>query len=283
MKVGFLGFGEVASTLSGWFKDAGVEVYTSLENRSVKTQVLAEDCGVNTCKDNKTLAEISDILISAVTPAEAVNVAREVGKHVKGIYVDVNNISPGTAKEALGYIENGKTVDAAIIGGIKKEGIQVQIVASGSYAEQFSSLNQYGLNIKVISPDLGKAKTLKMLRSSYTKGVSALLFESLYLAYQMGLDEEFMKCLESTECPGFRESTLSRVKNSAYHAERKSQEMEEVLKFIEDYSKLELTDEDECLSMIKATGEFFKYISNKIELDERPNYKKLFESFKSKN
>jgi cell fate (sporulation/competence/biofilm development) regulator YlbF (YheA/YmcA/DUF963 family) len=59
--------------------------------------------------------------------------------------------------------------------------------------------------------------------------------------------------------------------------------MEEVLKFIEDYSKLELTDEDECLSMIKATGEFFKYISNKIELDERPNYKELFESFKSKN
>jgi 3-hydroxyisobutyrate dehydrogenase-like beta-hydroxyacid dehydrogenase len=279
MKVGFLGFGEVASAFSGWLKEAGVEVYTSLKNRSVKTQVLAEDCGVNTCKDNKTLAEISDILISAVTPAEAVNVAREVGKHVKGIYVDVNNISPGTAKEALGYIENGKTVDAAIIGGIKKEGIQVQIVASGSYAEQFSSLKQYGLNIKVISPDLGKAKTLKMLRSSYTKGVSALLLESLYSAYQMGLDEELMKCLESTECPGFRESALSRVKNSAYHAERKSQEMEEVIKFMKEQSQLGSTEEDEHPSMIEASGEYFKYISRIIELDKKPDsLKELFKS-----
>lgn len=282
MKVGFFGFGEVASTISKWLKDEGVEVYTSLENRSVKTQVLAEDCGINICRDNKTLAEISDILISAVTPAEAVNITREVGKYVKGIYVDVNNISPGTAEKALGYIEDGKTVDAAIIGGIQKEGIKMQIVASGSYAEQFSRLNQYGLNIKVISADLGKAKALKMLRSSYTKGVSALLLESLYLAYEMGLDEEFLKCLESTECPGFRESALSRVKNSAYHADRKSQEMEEVLKFMIDHNELERVDEDEHPSMIKSSGKFFKYISKIIELDEKPDsLKKLFKSFKS--
>ncbi len=283
MKVGFLGFGEVASALSGWLKDAGVEVYTSLEGRSDKTRARAKNYGVKVCKDNKSLAEISDILISAVTPAEAVNIAKDVGKYTRGIYVDVNNISPQTAKEALDCMENGKTADAAIIGGIKKEGIKVLILVSGSHAEQFSRLNQYGLNIKVIAPEIGKAKALKMLRSSYTKGVSALLLETLYLANEMGLDNEFLRCLEATECPGFRESALSRIKNSTYHAQRKSQEMEEVLKFIEDYSKLELTDEDECLSMIKATGEFFKYISNKIELDERPNYKELFESFKSKN
>lgn len=279
MKVGFLGFGEVASAFSGWLKEAGVEVYTSIENRSSKTQVLAEDYGVNICKDNKTLATISDILISAVTPAEALNVAREVGKYVNGVYIDVNNISPQTVKEALGYIENGKTVDAAIIGGIQKEGIKVQIIASGTYAKQFSNLNQYGLNIKVISPHLGKAKALKMLRSSYTKGVSALLLESLYSAHKMGLDEEFLNCLESTECPGFRESALSRVKNSAYHAERKSQEMEEVIKFMKEQSQLGSTEEDEHPSMIKSSGEYFKYISRIIELDKKPDsLKELFKS-----
>jgi 3-hydroxyisobutyrate dehydrogenase-like beta-hydroxyacid dehydrogenase len=280
MKVGFLGFGEVASAFSGWLKEASVEVYTSIENRSSKTQVLAEDYGVNICKDNKTLATMSDILISAVTPAEALNVAREVGKYVNGVYVDVNNISPQTVKESLGYIENGKTVDAAIIGGIQKEGIKVQIIASGTYAKQFSNLNQYGLNIKVISPHLGKAKALKMLRSSYTKGVSALLLESLYSAYKMGLDEEFLKCLESTECPGFRKSALSRVKNSAYHAERKSQEMGEVIKFMKEQSQLGSTEEDEHPSMIKASGEYFKYISGIIELDKKPDsLKELFKSF----
>lgn len=281
MKVGFLGFGEVASALSVWLKEAGAEVYTSIENRSNKTQDLAEDCGVNICSHNKALVEISDILISAVTPAEALNIAKEVGKHVKGIYIDVNNISPGTVNEAMGYIENGKTVDAAIIGGIREEGIMVQIVASGSYAEQFSNLNQYGLNIKVISPYLGKAKALKMLRSSYTKGVSAVLLESLFFAHQLDLDQELLKCLESTECPDFRESSISRVKNSAYHAERKSQEMEEVLKFMKNLIKLEVIHEDEPPCMVKYTGEYFKYISEKIKLDKKPdNLKELFELLK---
>lgn len=281
MNVGFLGFGEVASNLSVWLKEAGADVYTSIENRSNKTQGLAKDCGVNICSDNKSMAEISDILISAVTPAEALNIAKEVGKYVKGIYIDVNNISPRTVNEAMGYIENGKTVDAAIMGGIEKEGIRVQIVASGSYAEQFSNLNQYGLNIRVISPDLGKAKALKMLRSSYTKGVSAVLLESLFFAHQLDLDQELLKCLESTECPDFRESSLSRVKNSAYHAERKSQEMEEVLKFMNNMRKLEVIHEDEHPCMVKSTGEYFKYISENMKLDKKPdNLKELFELLK---
>lgn len=279
MKVGFLGFGEVASTLSKWLKEEGVEVYTSLENRSSKTQSLAGECGVNICTDNKALAETSDILISAVTPVEAVNVAEEVGKYTRGIYVDMNNISPQTAKKALAHIENGKTVDAAVIGGIKKERKKVQILVSGSYGEEFSKLNQYGLNIKCISPDIGKAKALKMLRSSYTKGVSALILESLYLAYAMGLDEEFLKCLEKTEGAGFKESAISRIKNSAYHSQRKSEEMDEVIKFIEDSDVFESRDEHP--SMVKATREFFKYVTKVLELDDKPeDYKELFKSLK---
>lgn len=271
MKVGFLGFGEVASTISGWLTDGGVEVYTSLENRSPKTQKLARKYEVKICKDNKKVAEISDILISAVTPAEAVNVAREVGKYVKGVYVDINNISPQTVKKALTYIENCKTVDAAIMGGVRK---QIEIIASGSQATQFSILNRYGLNIKVISPDTGKAKALKMLRSYYTKGVSALLFESLYAAYQMGLDEELLKYLEKTEGPKFKKSAISRIKNTAYHAERKAQEMDELINFIQDY---------ENPLMARYTKESFENISQTIELDEKPeDYKEIFESLKDK-
>ncbi len=281
MKVGFLGFGEVASTLSKWLTDGGVEVYTSIENRSIKTQTLTKKYAINICEDNTTLAELSDILISAVTPAEAVNIAKEVGRNTRGIYVDINNISPQTVNEALGYIENGKTVDAAILGGIKREGIKVQIIASGSHVEQFRQLNQYGLNIKDIGPDIGKAKALKMLRSSYTKGVSALLLETLYSAHEMGLDEEFLKCLEITECPEFKKSALSRIKNSAYHARRKSQEMDEILKFMKDYGLLKLINENDHPSMVKSTQEYFRYISKTINLEKKPeSYKELFELFK---
>ena len=272
MKIGFLGFGEVASNISKWLKDSGLEIYTSLENRSQRTQDLVEKSGVNICENNKSLANISDILISAVTPDEAVNVAREIGKYSKGVYVDINNISPETAQKALEYIENGRTADAAIMGGIKKEGKKVQIIASGSHAEQFSQLNQYGMNIKVTSPHLGQSKALKMLRSAYTKGVSALIFESLYSAYKLDLDEELLECLKITEGPDFMKSALSRVISSAYHARRRAEEMDEVLSFISNYN-------DPIMS--KATMECFKNISKTVNQDiMAENYKDVFKSHK---
>lgn len=270
MKVGFLGFGEVASTLSTWLIESGAEVYTSIEGRSIKTQNLAKTSPVNIFKDDKTLAETSDILISAVVPAEAVKIAEKVGEHSKGIYIDINNISPKTVKNALDYIENDKTVDAAIMGGIKKEGKDVQIIASGNSAEEFSKLNNYGLNIKVIGPNIGQASALKMLRSSYTKGVSALLFESLYAAYQMDLGEEFLKYLEQTECPDFSKSATSRVISNVFHAERRAQEMDEVLKMLQEH-------EDPLMS--KAAAEFFRNLSKRVKLEKRPlDYEDILKS-----
>lgn len=296
MKVGFLGFGEVASTLSCMLKEGGAEVYTSLENRSNITLARARESGVNICVDNQALAELTDILISSVTPIEAVNVAKEVGKHVNGIYVDVNNISPHTASHALGYIENGKTVDAAIMGGVHKKGSPVLILASGNYAGKFSKLNNYGLNIKVLNHELGQAKALKMLRSYYTKGVSALLFESLFTAYNLGLDDEFLRCLEITECPGFKNLALSRIKNSTYHAQRKSQEMDEVYMFMNNYDigglKMDKDKfgrdkpikENQHATMVKSTRDFFKNISNIFKLKKKPeNYQELFKVLKNKH
>ncbi len=270
MKVGFIGFGEIASTLSKGLIDNGVEVYTSLEGRSIKTCSLVEEMSINICKDYKEVAMISDIIISAVVPAKAVEVAREIGKYSKAVYVDINNVSPKTVKKALSYIKNRKTADAAIMGSIKRNGIKVQIITSGNSATQFAKLNNYGLNIKIIGSEIGQASTLKMLRSSYTKGVSALLFESLYTAYKMNLDNEFLKCLELTECPGFRESAISRITSSGFHAARRAQEMEEVLEVMSEYHNL---------FMSKAASEFFKKISKKFDkIDKKfEDYQILFE------
>jgi len=270
MKVGFIGFGEVASTLSKGLIDNGVEVYTSLGGRSIKTCSLAEEMCINICKDYKEVAVISDIIISAVVPAKAVEVAREIGEYSNAVYVDINNVSPKTVKKALSYIKNRKTVDAAIMGSIKRNGIKVQIITSGKSAKQFAKLNNYGLNIKIIGSEIGQASTLKMLRSSYTKGISALLFESLYTAYKMDLDKEFLKCLELTECPGFRESAISRIISSGFHADRRAQEMEEVLEMMSDYDNPFIS---------RATAEFFKTLSKKLDkIDKKfEDYKNLFE------
>jgi 3-hydroxyisobutyrate dehydrogenase-like beta-hydroxyacid dehydrogenase len=234
LKVGFLGFGEVASTLSNGLLAQGVEISTCLEGRSQRSVELAKSTGVNLFDSLTELCESSDILLSAVVPAEAVSVAKTVGGSFDGVFVDLNNVSPGTVKEAFSHITNGKTVDGAIMGGIKN-GLGTPIIASGEFAADFAELNQYGMNIEVIGTEPGQASGLKMLRSAYTKGVSALLFETLYPAYKMGVDEVLLRYLNQTEGPHFKEASISRLKSSALHAQRRAQEMSEVHQFLSQY------------------------------------------------
>lgn len=268
MKIGFLGFGEVASTLAVGLLSQGADVFTCVEGRSLKTKKLAKKTDLDLCKSNRELAEASDILISSVTPSQTIKVAQEVGEYSKGIYVDINNVSPSTVKEALSFIKNGKTVDASIIGSVKK-GINVHILASGQHAGQFAELNQYGMNISVIGTGIGQASAIKMLRSSFTKGISALLFETLYSAYKMGINEEVLKYIAETECEGFKESAVSRIISSAVHSKRRAEEMEEVM---------DLISENRDAKMGKATQEFFKSLYKELgKLDKRPeNYKEIF-------
>ena len=275
MKVGFLGFGEVASTLAAGLLNNGAEVFTCIEGRSLKTKELAKETELNLCKSNQELAESCDILISAVTPYQAVKVAKEVGKHVKGVYIDINNISPSTAEDALSHIENGKTADASIIGSVRKNGLNVNILVSGPCANQFAELNHYGMNINVIGSEIGQASAIKLLRSSFTKGISALLFETLYSAYKMGIDEEVLKYIAETEGEGFRESAVSRIISSAVHSKRRAEEMGEVI---------ELISKSSDAKMSKATGEFFKQLYGEINgIDKRPDdYKEIFKIMEKK-
>ena len=276
MKIGFLGFGEVASTLAAGLLSSGADVATCVEGRSLKTKELAKETEINLCKSNRELAESSDILISAVTPFQAVKVAQEVGKYSEGIYVDINNISPSRAKEALSYIKNGKTADASIIGSVRKKGMEVPILVSGYCADQFAELNRYGMNINVIGDEIGQASAIKLLRSSFTKGISALLFETLYSAYKMGIDEEVLKYISETEGEGFKESAISRIISSAVHSRRRAEEMEEVVGLISKSSDAQMS---------KATEEFFKLLYEKISgIDRRPeDYKEIFEIIDKKN
>jgi len=272
MRVGFLGFGEVASTLSSGLMENGAEICTCLVDRSNRTRRITEKIGVEICESYKLLAENVDILISSVTPSNAVDVASMVGKHTNGIFVDINNVSPKTVNNALGMIENEKTVDASIIGSVVRKGVSVKVIASGRYAEDFAELNSYGMNISVVGHENGQASGIKLLRSAYTKGVSALLIESIYHGYKMGMDKEVLKYISETEGNDFMEAAISRIISSAVHAERRSEEMEQVV---------DMLSENQDPVMGKATEVFFKRLSKTFKRSEKmPNdYMELFNHF----
>jgi 3-hydroxyisobutyrate dehydrogenase-like beta-hydroxyacid dehydrogenase len=272
MRVGFLGFGEVASTLSSGLIQNGAEVYTCLVDRSIRTRKITEKTGVRIHRSYKLLAEDVDILISSVTPSNAVDVASMVGKHSNGIFVDINNVSPKTVNNALEMIENGKTVDAAIIGSVARKGVGVTVIAAGEYAEDFAELNNYGMNISVVGSENGQASGIKLLRSAYTKGVSALLIETIYHGYKMGIDKEVFKYISETEGNDFTDAAVSRIISSAVHAERRSEEMEQVV---------DMLSEKQDPVMGKATEEFFKRLCKTFKKSEKKpdDYREILDIF----
>ena len=281
MKVGFIGFGEVASTLSKGLLDNDVTVLTCLNGRSHTTKNKALEMGVTICNSNKELAETSEILISAVTPSTAVEVAREIGKYSTGIYVDINNVSPSTVQEALGQGEKiKKLVDAAIIGSVKRNGHNVQIIACGESAQDFAVLNDYGLNIKIMGTEIGNCSQIKMLRSSYTKGVSALLWETISAAYKMGIDEEVLEIIGETEGPQFKNSANSRLISSFKHAKRRYEEMDEVKNLLSDEIDPIMADAIEnTFEIIFNQNKIFNEDDNK-DLKSPMNFKSDFKSYK---
>jgi len=272
VKIGFLGFGEVASTLAKGLLEHGVEVSTCITGRSSKTVLKAEESGVNLFDSNAELAKNSDMLLSTVVPGQAVNVAQEIEGNFKGIYVDLNNVAPYTVKKCSKFLINCKLVDAAIIGSIRS-GLKTPIIASGKHSHEFAKLNDYGMNIEVIGDEIGQASSIKLLRSSFTKSIAALLFETMFAAYKMGLEEKVLEFISRTECPEFKDSSKSRIISSAYHSNRRLQEMEEIVQFLSDSNDL---------LMSRATLEFYENLDNNFDhFKKRPeDYQEIFNKLK---
>ena len=229
MIIGLIGFGKVAQNLVNLIKSDDITFVTSTENRSKKTIENIKNADVKVLDTFKEVASLADILISATSPKNAVNVAEEYGKYSNGIYLDLNNVSPDTTLEIGVHVNN--LVDGAIIGKIDSK--KPVLYLSGKMADNLMFLNEF-VDIKIISDKIGDASILKMLRSSYTKTLSALLIESAELAEKYDLKDEFFDTLTLTEGEDFRDKSYSRINNTLDNSKRKSEELEEIIEYFKE-------------------------------------------------
>jgi 3-hydroxyisobutyrate dehydrogenase-like beta-hydroxyacid dehydrogenase len=266
MKFGFIGFGEVSYTLSKILLSYGFEVLTSTEGRSKKTKDLVKSLDLNVLDSFEEVARQSDILISANSPQSALAVALKYGSLTDGLFLDFNNISPNTARQIENYLTDEHFIDSAIMGKVKSD--KLNFYFSGRKANEFvENMRNFikdndspGLevNIKVVSDEIGDVSKLKILRSSYTKGVSALLVETFETAEKLGLSEELWEILSLTENRDFEKSSKSRISNSYRASKRKHEELNEVLEFLDDVDK-----KRKSKIMALATREKFEKLKNR--------------------
>ena len=229
MIVGFIGFGKVSKNLTSLIKSEDIKFITSLKGRSKKTIGNVNESDIEVYDDFSDVASISDILISAASPKNALDIAKKYGKYCKGIYLDLNNISPKTALKISNYVDI--FVDGAVIGKIDSDNPVLYI--SGEHADSLLFLDKY-IKTKKVSDKIGDAAFLKLLRSSYTKAVSMLLIESFEIAKKHDLDDEFFDILTLTEGDDFKEKSLSRINNTLNNSKRKKEELCEIIEFFGD-------------------------------------------------
>ena len=169
MNIAFIGFGKVSYTLSKIIQSPDINFLTSSENRSKETIDLINKSNVQVYDSFSEALANANIIISAVTPSKAVEVAKTYSKYCNGIYLDLNNISPKTVGKINNLTDN--FVDGAIIG--KIDSSSPILFLSGKKAEELLFLNDF-LNVKIISDEIGGTSKLKLLRSTYTKSLSVL-------------------------------------------------------------------------------------------------------------
>ena len=236
-QIGFLGFGEAAFEISRGLVAQGltdIRAFDKMQHVNIVGQ-RAKESGVVLAADVKELAQRSQLIISAVTSAAALDAARSIAPCLTAehIYVDINTASALTKRDVYEVIRQAgsKFVDAAVMAAVPGNGHQVPMLICGDGADQFRGLmTPYGMNLTLIDGDVGSASTVKTLRSVFMKGIAVLSIESLSAACKAGVYDYVLDSLKTTfEGRSFEELINRWICSTAIHASRRKHEMGEVL------------------------------------------------------
>lgn len=239
LQIGLLGFGEVGQRLATDLRVRGVRALCVYDPKfgdcgSGPARALVRHDAVRAAPEAREAAD-ADLLISAVTAAEAVAAARSVQTALRGgaWYLDLNSVSPATRCEAANVIAEGggRYVEAAVMSAIAPFGMASPMLLGGPHAVSAERpLVRLGFSgATVFSAELGRASATKMCRSVVVKGTEALLAEALLAARHYGVDQAVLDSLQdlfpADDWPSRAHYMIGR---SVLHGTRRAEEMREV-------------------------------------------------------
>ena len=204
--VAILSPGDMGHAIGQLLRENELRVLTCLAGRSNRTRQLSEQAGITDVPNLNALVEQSDVLMS-VTVSEAVpGLCEDIADAVKStgtdlLFAECNAIAPELSKEMEGVLQSvgARYVDASIIGGPPRNSSNPRVYASGDNASEFEQLREFGLDVRNLGPQLGRASGIKMCYAAMTKGSSALYSELLMAAEMMGLSDFVIAEFQSSQ------------------------------------------------------------------------------------
>lgn len=243
-----IGFGEAAQAfVAGW----GSERAAHLRAFDIKTDAMDATvagakradyarAGITGCA---TLAEAlngATVVFSLVTADQAARAAEAAAPHLApgALFLDCNSCAPGTKARNAALIEaaGGRYVDVAVMAPVHPKLHKTPLLLSGPHApaalEAVSALDMAG---KIAEGAVGRASSIKMIRSIMMKGMEALFAECVLAGRRAGVDGVVLDSLDVTY-PGFdfKAKAAYMLERSMTHGIRRAAEMREVAKTVED-------------------------------------------------
>lgn len=188
--------------------------------------------GVVGCRSLLEATVDAHVLISIVTAEAALGVARDTAQYITpgAFYFDMNSVAPDTKRAAAVMIEaaGGRYVDVAIMAAAYPQLMAVPLLLSGPHTPAGAEvLAELGFRtIRVVEGDVGRASSIKMIRSVMVKGVEALTGEMMAAAQAAGVVDEILASLGE----GWPEKAAYNLERMATHGVRRAAEMEESAK-----------------------------------------------------
>ena len=211
ISLGIIGFGEVGGIFSRGLKEKanidGVYVWDTLFAHDTaegeKARKTADSLGVHRASAMTELCSNATLMISAVTASNDLEVAKEAARNARAgaILVDFNSASPGTKQLAAAEIEGAGAhyVEAGVMTSVPPYGIRVPMLLGGPKADEVADIfNDWGMDAKVVSQQIGIASAIKMSRSIMIKGMEALVIEAYTNARAYGVENYVLPTLQET-------------------------------------------------------------------------------------
>jgi 3-hydroxyisobutyrate dehydrogenase-like beta-hydroxyacid dehydrogenase len=226
-----IGFGEAGST----FAHAAGWEHAARAFDIVDKSASYEDAGVDACLSIADVCRDAARIISVVTADQALSVAEDAAQHIAPdcLYFDMNSVAPDTKRVAAKVIDDagGRYVDVAVMAPVNPARLAVPLLLSGRHAEAGrDALTDMGFtNIRIVGTDVGRASSIKMIRSIMVKGQEALTAEMMLAAHQAGVVDEVLGSLGKD----WIEKADYNLDRMMVHGLRRSAEMREVVKTLD--------------------------------------------------
>jgi 3-hydroxyisobutyrate dehydrogenase-like beta-hydroxyacid dehydrogenase len=236
----FIGLGEAGGLLAEGLVGAGAKVtaaYDILIDDPAKAPALiakAGKIGITAAKTAREAIDGAELIIAAVTCSDSPAAAKSVAMAISPgqTYLDINSTSPMVKQHNAKIIEaaGGAYVDVAVMDLVPPHGHKVPMFLAGKTAVSVvPQLTQYGMTVEAIGDAVGAASTIKMVRSVFLKGFSAILIESLVAASKVGAHEKVLDSLQVTFPQiDWRDMADYYSTRLIKHAKRQASEMHEV-------------------------------------------------------